>query len=578
MASPSREILHCDVLIVGSGAAGLAAAAAATSSQLNTILIEQHSKLGGTTFRSGGTIWMPANFLMHSAEVKNNHGASDSKDLGAKYILSALEATQRDKNGDRLLSSPRRIQDFLSQGSDMITFLRSRGLRWMDSPSSFPDYHPEFEGAWDLGGRTLDPAIFDAACLGPWAKYLQLESKGPLVARFEDFRLLTRPFASVLDFLQVCWMLLKSKFYSLRYRSPMSMGRSFIAQLLSVCRQRHEHIRIITDAKLTKLLVQDGIVVGGKVKTSDGKLEIQSRFGVLLATAGFARNQEMRDTYLRSGTKIEWSLSVSGGDTGDALRLGERVRAESCLLSEVWGIPTMNDPITGDVIEAMFAISKPFSIVVNNKGTRFFAESSPYGDAVRSMLRQPGGDPRAWLVLDQQYRQRYTLGNLKPWTNTVLVQDGSLLTADSIHDLEDKMGIHNGLLASTIYTWNNMCDDEVDRDYGRGNSNYQRYIGDPNIKGNSTMGKIQKPPFYAIRIFPGDAGTKGGLRTNKKSRVLGLDGKVITGLYAAGNASASVFGRTSLAAGVTLLEAIQGSWAAVNDIKMRSQAEFDVST
>ncbi|KAI5465197.1 FAD binding domain-containing protein [Mariannaea sp. PMI_226] len=573
MASPSREILHCDVLIVGGGAAGLAAAAVAASRQLNTILIEQHSKLGGTAFQSGGTVWMPENFLMHSAKVQNTYGVNDSKDLVANYILSALEA--RGKNRDRLISSPRRIQDLLTQGSDMIAFLRSKGLRWMENPSRLPDYHPELKGAWVHGGRTLDPAIFDAASLGPWVKYLELERKGSLVARFDDFRLLTRPFASVLDFLRVCWMLLKSELYSLYYRWPMSMGRSFVAQLLSICYKQREHIRIMTNARLTELSVQNGVVVGGMVKTGDGKLEVQSRFGVLLATAGFARNQEMRDAYLRRDTKTEWSLTSSEGDMGDTLRLGEQVKAESSLLNEVWGMPTMNDPITGDIVEALFSITKPFSIVVNNTGTRFFSESSPHGDAVRSMLEQPGVDLHSWLVLDQQYRQRYTLGSLKPWTNIDLAQDGSLLKADSIHDLEDKMGIDTGLLASTISSWNNMCSNGIDQDYGRGNGHYQRYMGDPNLNGNPTMGKIHKPPFYAIRVFPGDAGTKGGLRTNRKSRVLGIDGKVILGLYAAGSASASICGETSPAAGVTLLEAIQGSWAAVNNITMQSEAELE---
>ncbi|KAH6876879.1 FAD binding domain-containing protein [Thelonectria olida] len=555
-----ENVLHCDVLIVGSGAAGLTAAAATEG--LNTILIEKQSHVGGTTFRSGGTIWMPNNYLMQSWRIH------DSKELGERYVNAGLQQTSSATSG-ALPETQRRIKAFLSDGPKMIDYLRTEGFKWMNYPSSFPDYHPELDGALDHAGRTLDPAIFDATSLGSWERLLPAEDASLLVFRFQDFRVLTRPWASIRDVLHVGWMALKSKVYSIFYNSPMSMGRSLVAQLLSIC-HRHKNVRIFTETEFVALWHKNGNIIGGTVKRGNVTFKIRASRGVLFATAGFSRNQQLREKYLKSTNK-QWSLSCPEGDTGDALRLTKRVAADAALLGEVWGIPTMKDPITGHTAEAMFAISKPHSIVVSKDGNRFFAESKPYGDAVRSMYTQAGDDDCcAWLILDENYRRRYTLGCLQPWADaTEFLQDGIFMRAETIADLGKKMGIDGGALEKTVARWNAMCDLGVDLDYQRGGDAYQRFIGDPSAKPNPCMGRVGSGPFYSIKIFPGDAGTKGGLRIDESGRVLRADGSPIPGLYAAGNASVSFFEHCSLGAGVTIGPAMKDGFAAVRHMLSR---------
>ncbi|KAH8648818.1 FAD binding domain-containing protein [Ilyonectria robusta] len=490
---------QCDILIIGGGAAGLAAAAAA-------------DHVGGTTFRSGGTIWMPNNFLLRK------HGIEDSKALGARYInavTQAIPTPSRRHAADAPLRS-RRVDAFLTQGPEMINFFRDQGFRWMSTPSKFPDYHPNADGAVEQG-RTLDPAVFDAACLGPYLKYLPAPDGAPVVARFEDFRILTRPHASA-----HCTDLSPVPKGMSR---PMSMGRSVVAQLLKICMDR-------------------------------GNVEIWTRACGIL--------------YFGKQTRKEWSLS-SDGDTGIALQVGQNVGADSRQLDEVWGIPTMNDPRTGQVTEAMFAISKPFSVVVDDTGHRFFAESQPYGDAVRSMYARVGAGAdarkaRFWLIVDRTYSRRYTIGSLKPTMRiSEAVDRGLILTSSTISDLEKQMDIQDGALQATLYRWNAMCVSGKDEDYGRGEDRYQQFIGDPGVGPNPCMGPVKTSPFYAIEIFPGDAGTRGGLRSDEFARALRKDGDVIRRLYVAGNASAATLG--SHGAGTTICPAMTDGFIAVRHIQ-----------
>ncbi|KAH6959848.1 FAD binding domain-containing protein [Ilyonectria sp. MPI-CAGE-AT-0026] len=552
---------RCDILIIGGGAAGLAAAAAVQDRKLRVILVEKADHVGGTTFRSGGTIWMPNNFLLRE------HGIEDSKALGARYIHAVTQAmstpSRRDAaDADACLRS-KRVDAFLTQGPEMINFFRDQGFRWMSTPSKFPDYHPNADGAVEQG-RTLDPAVFDAACLGPYLKYLPAPDGAPVVARFEDFRILTRPHASA-----HCTDLSPVPKGMSR---PMSMGRSVVAQLLKICMDRG-NVEIWTRYELQDLLLlDDGGVAGARVQRGGDTVseDIHAALGVVLTTGGFSNHQGMRDLYFGKQTKKEWSLS-SDGDTGIALQVGQNVGADSRQLDEVWGIPTMNDPRTGQVTEAMFAISKPFSVVVDDTGRRFFAESQPYGDAVRSMYTRAGAGTNAkkarfWLIFDRTYSRRYTIGGLKPTMRiSEAVDRGLILTSSTISDLEIQIDIQDGALQATLDRWNAMCVSGKDEDFGRGEDRYQQFIGDPGVGPNPCMGPVKMSPFYAIEIFPGDAGTRGGLRSDEFARVLRKDGDVIRRLYVAGNASAATLG--SHGAGTTICPAMTDGFIAVRHMQ-----------
>ncbi|KAG4257694.1 hypothetical protein FPRO03_13748 [Fusarium proliferatum] len=451
------SVLECDILIIGAGAAGLAAAAAVQNQGRRVILVEKEDHVGGTTFRSGGCMWMPNNFPV---------GKATSPVTDRDIVLGDLQS--------------KRLEAFLTQGPEM------------------------------------------------------------------DMEI------------------------------PMSMGQSLIAQLLKICKE-HNNVTIWTRCELQELLVSDlsGRVIGAKVlcRHSERPVHIHASLGVVLTTGGFSQNQKMRDTYLGIGStdgrasKIStagWSLAAPG-DLGIALLVSQVLDADSAQLDQVWGIPTMINPGTGKVTEAMFAISKPFSFVVDGHGRRFFSESEPYGAAVRSMYERAKKSSRSaefWLVFDDRYMQTYPIGELhSPWSIDQAVEKGLLVRSDTVGGLSKQILVPPQNLQATLDEWNGMCDDGRDKHFRRGEDRYQQFIGDPDVTPNPCMGPVKESPFYAIRIFPGDAGTRGGLLTDEFARVLRKNGDVIQGLFAGGNASAALLG--SQGAGTTLAPAMTEGFIAV---------------
>jgi 3-oxosteroid 1-dehydrogenase len=498
-------------------------------------------------------------------------GIEDSKEQAARYINAVTKPTSPifEEQATHVSLRDKRLDAFLMQGPEMMRYFKDQGFRWMDKPSQFPDYHPHIDGAVPYG-RTLDPAVFDAASLGHYQRYLPKPDGAPVIPRFEDFRILTRLRSSRQCPAEVSAL---PKGMS----RPVSMGRSLIAQLLKICKE-HDNVEIWTGWELSELLLSghDGGVVGARVRRGGNEelVDIHASLGVLLTTGGFSQNQEMRDAYLgrtttreaASGipTKAEWSLA-SDGDVGIALRAGQRIGAGSAQLDQVWGIPTMIDPRTGKATEAMFAISKPFSVVVDGCGRRFFSESQPYGEAVRSMYERANEDADAatfWLVFDRRYRRRYPIGSLKSvWQMDQAIEQGFLLRSDTIDGLAEQMQMPSRRLQATVDEWNEMCDQGRDKYFHRGEDKYQQFIGDPTVVPNPCMGPVKESPFYGIRIFPGDAGTRGGLETDQFARVLRADGSVISGLFAGGNASAALLGTQG--AGTTLAPAMTEGFVAV---------------
>ncbi|RBR07183.1 uncharacterized protein FIESC28_10794 [Fusarium coffeatum] len=571
----ATKVVDCDVLIIGAGAAGLAAAAAVQNKELRVILVEKEDHVGGTTFKSGGCMWMPNNFLMRE------QGIEDSKGRGKQYVNAAeddnIKTHSRDAATDSCGLRERRLDAFLTRGDEMIDYFRDQGFRWMATPSRFPDYRSDLKGAVEYG-RTIDPDVFDATSLGSWQKYLPAPDGAPLIPRFEDFRALTRPPLS------------KSRYGRLStfprgIPRPVSMGRSLVAQLLKIC-QTHGNVEIWTSHELHSLLpLEDGeVVTGARVSYRRGKdrdvgdesatncfVDIRASHGVVLATGGFSKNQALRDEHIGTSTlrsEAAWSLAANG-DSGIALRAGQSIGASTAQLDQVWGIPTMIDPKTGNMTEAMFAMVKPFSIVVDGTGDRFLSESQPYGDTVTAMYdraRRSAETAVFWLVFDQVYIQRYPIGSLRPIHAGTAVLEGAInrghiLRSGDLAGLAEQMKVPSGALRATIDRWNEMCACGTDELFCRGDDLYQKFMGDPNVEPNPCMGAIRRSPFYAIQVFPGDAGTKGGLRTDEHARVLRSDDRVIRNLFAAGNTTAVLL--RSFAAGPTITPAMTDGFIAV---------------
>ncbi len=208
--------------------------------------------------------------------------------------------------------------------------------------------------------------------------------------------------------------------------------------------------------------------------------------------------------------------------------------------------------------------------MINAEAERFVNESAPYHDVVNAMYRQPrrGESLPIWLITDHSYRERYLFRDVLPGLPypKAWYESGALVKAESIEELAQKINVSVGDLRATVERFNKTADEGIDPDFDRGGNAYDRYYADPGVKPNPSLRSLVKAPFYAFRMVPGDLGTKGGLKTNAKARVLGQDGNEIPGLYAAGNASASVMGRSYAGNGSTLGPAMTFGFIAANDI------------
>ncbi|KKO98037.1 hypothetical protein THAR02_09854 [Trichoderma harzianum] len=542
---------YFDVVVVGSGAAGLTASAIAASEGLKTLLVEKRATIGGTTMLSGGTVWIPNN------HIAKQHGIYDTEDKAHKYLEAVLDSDQ----SEHITATAKNRKEYIKKASQMILYLNNRGMRW--KLSKFPDYQPRLEGALPAGGRTVNPEIFDARALESWITLLDL-SLSSNIPYFETFPDATRRRAPVTQSNQ-------ENLYTDPTRGTenlkLSMGCSLIAQLLLICKTSNR-VTIWMETAFSDLLLEENAVVGVELQRGGKKFRVQSK-ATLLAVAGFARNQNMREKYLQKPTNVNWTLSQLNGDDGHVLEAMRSRGAKTSLLQEKWGIPTMEDPLTGQLIPAVFVMSKPHCIVVNTIGHRFCNEARPYGDYNQDAdSRMP-----SWLILDTTYLRKYTIGSLLslPGQVEMAMNGGYLRQSYSLPGLAKQLEIQPEVLARTIDEWNVSCEKGKDIHFGKGEDEYQRFIGDDSMEPNPNMGPIVASPFYAIQIFPGDAGTKGGLLTDEKGRVAHESGGVIDGLYASGNITASPFGKPSIGAGVTIGPAMTFAYIAMLDLSKKIQ-------
>jgi len=305
---------------------------------------------------------------------------------------------------------------------------------------------------------------------------------------------------------------------------------------------------------MTGLEVRDGRVIGVRVTRGGEPRLIRARRGVLLATGGFERNEEMRRRYQRAPAGTQWTTGAAG-NTGDGILAGLDLGAATGLMDDAWWGPSI--PLPGGPYFCLAERSLPGCLLVNGAGQRFVNESAPYVDAVHAMY--DGNTPEnphipAWLIFDQRYRDRYVFAGLPPgkalprrWYAA-----GTVVRADDLAGLAAAAGVDAEGLVKTVTRFGEFAMAGKDGDFGRGDSAYDRYYGDPRCRPNPNLAPLATPPFYAVKIVPGDLGTKGGLRTDERARVLRADGTLIEGLYAAGNASTSVMGHSYAGAGATI--------------------------
>lgn len=538
-----------DVLVVGAGAGAMVAAITASDRTLKTLVIEKGAFYGGSSAMSGGGLWIPNNHLMGSV------GLSDTPEDALAY----LEVTTAGRvAADRLAA-------FVKTAPEMLRYLCDHTRVQVDPLPEYPDYYPGSPG-YRAGGRCLEPRRVHARTLGDEFPHLREGAIQSLIAgrifmTIKEARtLLCRGPGWIRLTAQLMaryWLDLPWRLRSRRDRS-LTMGNALVAMLRHSMMDRGIPLWLRTPVR--ELVVDAGRVVG-VVAERDGKhVRIRATKGVILAAGGFESNQAMRTRYLPNPTQAEWTCA-NPDNTGDVISLGMDLGAAVDLMDDAWWGPTTVVP--GESRARMLVIEKslPGSILVDKRGARFVNEALPYVDVVNAMYAHntpAAPSVPAYLIFDATFRAKYPCGpflqgTAQPdWALPKRLKREYLRKADTLEGLAALVGVDAAGLRATVTKLNGFARTGIDLDFRRGDTVFDRYYGDTNVAPNPCLAPIETPPFYGIEAFPGELGTKGGLKTNASAQVLREDGSVIVGLYAIGNCSASPMGRTYPGPGSTL--------------------------
>ncbi|NNH74272.1 FAD-binding protein [Nocardia uniformis] len=532
----------------------MTAALTAAYRGLSVTLIEKSRLFGGSTARSGGGIWVPNNPVLQAA------GVPDSAEMARTYLKAVV--------GNRVPEAKQRA--FLDNGPEMFNYLGARSRYWdFVYDRGYSDYHPEYPGGLSQG-RSIEPKPIDGRLLGADLHKINKPTMSApagiaiTVSDFHDLNMIARTWAGKKAAVRVG---AKTALNMLKGALPLSLGKALAARLwLSL---RDAGVPVWLSTPLTEIMVEGGAVVGVRAEHEGRPVVIKARRGVVLAAGGFEHNLEMRKQYIAGPQSTEWTVGATE-NVGEGIVAGQKVGGAVDLMDDAWWGPSVRNP-EGPPFFCLAERSQPGAIIVNSNGERFVNESAPYVNVVHKMYEDEAagtGTIPAHFIFDQNFRDRYLfLGNFpKRPLPQKYYDSGIIKSADTLAELAAKIGVPADRLAASVQRFNGMARNGRDEDFGRGDSAYDRYYGDPTVKPNPTLAPLERGPFYAVEMVPGDLGTKGGLVTDEHARVLDHEGRVITGLYAAGNNSAAVMGNDYAGAGATIGPAMVFGYIAANHL------------
>lgn len=552
-----------DLVVVGSGAGSICAALAAKDFGASCVILEKQEKVGGSTAISGGVLWTPFNPLM--AE----EGIADSYERARRYFDSVV--TYEGPG-----TTPARREAFLKVGPPMVEFLRARGMQFF-RPEGWSDYYDDRPGG-EPRSRCLMAPLYDARALGPWASKLARSPVGagmPVHSHeLPELYLLKRTWKGKATALRLGARMLRAR---LTGADLVSNGAAIQGRLLEIALR--EGIPVVPEAKVSDLVVEGERVVGVRVALAGGERVVRARGAVLLNAGGFSRSDALRERYGPAPTRAQWT-AANPGDTGEVLETAMRLGASVDNLDAFWWVPTTQGldgqwPEGTTMPDGTLApwthhldLSLPCSIVVDRGGERYLNESASYmevGERMHERERTHHSGIPSFVVFDGLHRQRYPWGTALPGvTPKAWLESGYMKKADSLAELAAQCGIDASGLGKTVERWNGFCRSGNDADFQRGDRCFDRAHGDPTVRPNPNLGSISTPPYYAVAMVPSDVGTAGGLVTDAWARVLREDGRPIAGLYATGNTTASVMGRTYPGAGASIAASFVFAWIAAH--------------
>jgi len=553
-----------DVLIVGSGGGGMAAALTAAASGLDALVLEKASYFGGSTALSGGGIWVPG------APSQRREGYVPEPEGVVEYLRKITDG----------LVSEARIRQYVESAPKMLEFLEglSGWFEFVWKPG-YADYYPELPGGSELGSTINVPPI-DLRKLGvdeqTLLQPLALAPRGIWLGPKElrQFYRIRQSWAGKGVLLKLVARMVRARVFGERMAA---IGQSLAARLRLAMRERG--IPLWLDAPMAELLTAaDGSVTGALVERDGKRQRIGARRGVILASGGFDHDLAWRKEQLPE-VEQDWSFGNPVA-MGDGIRAGEKVGAATDLLDEAWWFPAIQWP-DGRMQFMLNERMMPAQFIVNGDGKRFINEAAPYMDFGHAMIEgQRSGVTHipCWLITDHRSFTRYVVAGHLPIPKVPFapvptgrkippawLESGVVKAAMSWDEMATKIDVPAGQLAETARRFNELAHRGHDDDFNRGDSVYDNYYGDPTLP-NPNLYPLGDPPYYAFRVVLGDLGTSGGLLTDEYARVLRPDGTVVGGLYAVGNTSAAVMGRSYAGAGATIGPAMTFGFVAAKHI------------
>jgi len=567
LPSPESFVLQpeYDFVIVGSGGGSMAAALYLKKAGLNPVILEKRDQIGGSTGFSGGVWWVPNNHII------KRHGVQDSKALANRYLDATVDFAGKG-------TAPARREAFLDEGPEMVQFLEDEGMKFF-YPDGWSDYYDERDGGQPRG-RSLMAEPFDLRNLGPWQEKVSLYAPFTSVP-FDAFTMMKglmfkKTFAAKLIMARLAVAMGVNK---LLKRRIVANGGAIQSRMLEMTLKRG--IAVFGGFAANKLIEEEGRVVGIEGAYRGKETLVRGRYGVLLNVGGFARNDAMRQRYQRHPISANWT-NANPGDTGEMIEEMIRLGAETENLDlAVWvptslnadgSVPAGARGADGSAYPFMHNadLAIPHYMWVDRTGQRFINEANSYMEVGETMYAK--GVVPAFAIFDDRAMRDYAYGPLLPGMKPVKewLASGFLVKADTIEELAHKAGIDAAGLAAQVERYNRFAETGIDEEFHKGERQYDRFRGDPTNKPNPCIGSIAKGPFYATRIFPGDVGTFGGVVTDEKARVMRADGSLIEGLYATGNCTSSVMGRTYPGAGASIAPSFVFGYIAAKDAIQKS--------
>jgi hypothetical protein len=537
-----------DVIVVGSGAGGLATAVTAAAMGLKVLVLEKEPYFGGTTARSGGVLWVPGNGKFPAGEQPQGDARAYLQDqTGTSFDASKVDA-------------------FLDAGPKMVRFMEMNTRVRFIPAHGFSDYHPSAPGACTTG-RSIAAEPYDGRELGKEISRLrpplaEITLLGMMLNASQDVKHFFNAAKSPASAWHVTKLLSRYAFEMAVYQRPMRLtnGNALIARLAGSAFDLG--VEIWTDASVIALKRVGDRISGVFVNRNGRKLELSAQRGVVLACGGFPLDKvRTKELFPHVANGDEHLSPAAPGNTGDGLRLGESVggKVRSDISDAAAWIPMSKVPDKKGkyrVFPHLIDRYKPGVIAVDLDGNRFTNESDSYHDYGRAMLKHSKDrqEVSSWLLCDHRSLRKYGLGHVKPFPFPIksCLDSGYLKRGESLSQLARVIGVPEANLEATVSIFNKGAQTGKDNEFGRGESAYNRFLGDPEQQPNPCVAPIKDGPFYAIKMKMGDLGTFAGLDTDECSRVLNAQRQPIAGLFAVGNDALSIMGGNYPGGGITL--------------------------